>query len=123
MALKTAGLLPHGLQAVPGRGAKLNRFGNMTKGAISKAVIGAQASEDRRAQEGRTKYFVMRKAGKPIGIAARFSKSRMDMVMAFVSSASYQTRLDFYGVGQKAVDRKFSVEVTKSLEQAIRTAK
>src|SRR5690554_748722 len=72
MALKTAGLLPNGLQAVPGRGAKLNRFGNMTKGAISKAVIGAQASEDKQAQEGRTKYFVMRKAGKPIGIDARF---------------------------------------------------
>lgn len=123
MMLKTSGLLAGGMQVVPGRGAKLNRFGNMTKGAISKAVTGAQASEDKQAQEGRTKYFVMRKAGRPIGIAARFSKSRMDMVMAFVSSASYQTRLDFYGVGQKAVDRTFSVEVTKSLEQAIRTAK
>ena len=123
MALKTAGLLPSGMQVVPGRGAKLNRFGNMTKGAISKAVIGAQAAEDKQSQEGRTKYFVMRKAGKPIGVAARFSKSRMDMVMAFVSSASYQTRLDFYGVGQKAVDLTFSAEVTESLEQAIRTAK
>lgn len=123
MALKTAGLLPSGMQVVPGRGAKLNRFGNMTKGAISKAVVGAQISEEKQAQDGRTKYFVMRKAGRPIGIAARFSKSRMDMVMAFVSSASYQTRLDFYGVGQKTVDRTFSAEVTKSLEQAIRTAK
>lgn len=123
MALKTAGLLASGMQAVPGRGAKLNRFGNMTKGAISKAVAGAQLAEAKQAQDGRTKYFVMRKSGRPIGIAARFSKSRMDMVMAFVSSASYQARLDFYGVGQKAIDRTFSAEVTKSLEQAIRTAR
>ncbi|WP_232365766.1 hypothetical protein [Denitrificimonas caeni] len=123
MALKTAGLLPSGMQVVPGRGAKLNRFGNMTKGAISKAAAGAQASEEKQSQEGQAKYFVMRRAGRPIGIAARFSKSRMDIVMAFVSSASYQARLDFYGVGQKAVDRTLSAEVTKSLEQAIRTAK
>lgn len=123
MALKTAGLLPGGMQAVPGRESTLNRFGNMTKGSITKAVAGAQAAESGQTQDGRTKYFVMRKEGKPLGIAARFSRARMGMVMAFVSSGRYQQRLDFHGVGHKAVNSVYVTELHKAIKQAIETAK
>lgn len=122
-ALKTAGLLPSGMQAVPGRAAKLNRFGNMTKGAIAKAVQGAQAAEAEQEQDGRTKYFVMRKQGKPIGIAGRFSKSRMGTVLAFVDPARYQPRLDFFGTANKAVAAVYRHEFERALKQAIETAK
>lgn len=122
-ALKTAGLLPSGMQAVPGREAALNRFGNMTKTAIAKAVKGAQESEAGQEQDGRAKYFVMRKQGKAIGIAARFSKSRMGVVMAFVSSGRYEKRLDFYGTGEKAVKAVYKAELNKAIQQAIETVK
>lgn len=123
MALKTAGLLPSGMQVVPGREAALNRFGNMTKGAISKAVRGAKASEDGLPQDARAKYFVMRKGGQPIGIAARFSKKRMGMVMAFVNSGRYRQRLDFYGIGHASIRKNYSAELHKAIKHAIETAR
>lgn len=121
--LKAAGMLPQGLQAVPGKGAKLNRFGNMTKGAITSAIKGAQDAEAGRPQEGRTKYFVMRKQGRPLGIAGRFSKARMDMVIAFVDPARYQTKLDFFGIGHKTVNRVYSAELDRAIREAIETAR
>lgn len=121
--LKAANMLPSGMQAVPGRQAALNRFGNMTKASVVKAVQGAQAAESGEQQDGRTKYFVMRKSGQPIGIAARFSKSRMGMVMSFVDSARYQERLDYYGVGHKTVKRVREDELNKAIKHAIETAK
>lgn len=122
-ALKKAGLLPSSRHVVPGREAALNRFGNMTKSSIVKAVQGAQAAEQKQPQDGRTKYFVMRKGSQPIGIAARFNKQRMGMVLAFVRASRYQSRLDYYGIGQKTVRRVYKDELNKAIQHAIETAK
>lgn len=121
--LKRADLLDPGWQAVPGKEAALNRFGNMTKSAIVKAVNGAKASEAGQQQDGRTKYFVMREGVKPIGIAARFSKKRMGMVLAFVRTGTYQRRLDFYGTGNKAIKAHYQKAFNQALRQALDTAK
>lgn len=121
--LKRADLLAPGLQAVPGKEAALNRFGNMTKASIVNAINGAKAAEDGQQQDGRSKYFVMRRGGQAIGIAARFSKPRMGMVLAFVRSGSYERRFDFYGTAQKAVTAVYREELNKAINQAIETAK
>lgn len=122
-AMKTAKLLPSGKQAVAGKEAALNRFGNMTEASIIKAAKGAELAEAGAQQAGRTKYFVMRKAGRAIGIAGRFSKSRMGVVMAFVSAGSYQKRLDFFGTARKSIDKNYAKEFDAALKQAIETAK
>lgn len=122
-ALKTAKLLPQGMQAAPGKEAALNRFGNMTKAAIVKAAKGAKAAEAGEQQPGKTKYFILRRGNQPLGIAARFSKKRMGTVIAFVASGTYQQRLDYYGVGNKTIDKTYADEFNAALKQAIETAK
>lgn len=122
-ALKKSGILPSSRHVVPGREAKLNRFGNMTRKSITEAAQGAQAAENKQQQDGRTKYFVMRKGSQPIGIAARFSKSRMGMVMAFVRASRYQRLLDFHGISHKTIQRAYKAEMEKAMQHAIETAK
>ncbi|WP_312139925.1 hypothetical protein [Stutzerimonas nitrititolerans] len=133
--LRQKGVLPSGRFIVPGKGAKLDRFGNMTKGAITKAMSGvggfaeqgysANATNSRRSRaKGNAKrYFVMRRGGTPIGIAERTSRSRMHIILAFVRHPTYSKRLDFYGIGDKVVKRHLKDEFEKAYAKAMRTAR
>lgn len=125
MALKKMGALPNGMQAAIGRDVRTNRFGNLTKGHINEAIKGAKMTVDGGKSD--NDHFLIKRgkgaAGKYFGVMRRESRRGLVMVLPFVPPAKYRLRLDFYGVGQKAVDRTFSAEVTKSLEQAIKAAK
>jgi hypothetical protein len=133
--LRSKGRLPAGKFIVPGKGAKLDRFGNMAKGAITKALSGvggfaeqgysanATGSRRSRAKGNAKRYFVMRRGSTPIGIAERTSRNRMHILLAFTRRPTYSKRLDFYGIGDKVVQRHLRDEFEKAYAKAMRTAR
>ncbi|RYJ63238.1 hypothetical protein [Pseudomonas songnenensis] len=133
--LRRKGILPAGKYIVPGKGAKLDSYGNMTKGAITKALSGLQAFNDAgysanatgskrsRAKGNAKRYFVMKRGSMPIGIAERTSRNRMHILLAFTRKPTYSKRLDFYGIGDKVVKRHLAAEFEKAMTRAMRTAR
>ena len=133
--LRNRGILPAGKYIAPGKGAKLDRFGNLTKGTITKALSGvggfsetgfsanATGSKRSRRKGNAKRYFVIRRGKTPIGIAERTSKTQMHVLLAFVGRPSYKRRLDFYGVGDKVVRQHLADEYRKAMEKAMRTAR
>jgi len=134
-SLRGRGILPAGKFIAPGRNAKLDRFGNLSRGAIIKALSGigglseqgytANASSSTRSKrKGNAKtYFVMKRGSTPIGIAERTSRNRMQVLIAFTRRPSYSRRLNFYGVGNKAIDKNLADEFRKAYAKAIATAR
>jgi len=133
--LRRKGILPDGKYIVPGKGAKLDRFGNLTKGTITKALSGvggfseagfaanATGSKRSRRKGNAKRYFVIRRGNTPIGIAERTSRTQMHVLLAFVSRPNYKKRLDFYGIGERVVNRHLANEYRKAMEKAFSTAR
>lgn len=134
-ALAARGILPPGKFAVPAAGARLNRNGNLTSGTLTRILsqLGAYRETGyvanqtaRSAQRRRTSrsatYFVMRRAGQPIGIGERRGR-RVRLVLAFVSQPVYSKRLAFYDVVEDSVRRNFGVHFNRRYREAMMTAR
>lgn len=133
--LRRRWILPAGKYIVPGKGAKLDRFGNITKGTITKALSGvggfsesgfsanATGSKRSRRKGNAKRYFVIRRGNTSIGIAERTSRTQMHVLLAFVSRPTYKRRLDFYGIGDKVVKRHLADEFRKAMTKAIGSAR
>jgi hypothetical protein len=147
--LRGIGLLPAGWNAVPGAAAKLDGYGNMSRGQITQMlnVLGtyteagynkANAATRARLAKGNAKkgvygfaYWVNPAGGTgrakhlPPGVYQRVQTgfgSSLKPVLIFVSGASYKQRLDFMGIVQKTVDTRFPGEFDKAFQQALSTA-
>lgn len=132
-ALRNRGILPAGYYIAPGKGARLDKYGNMSRGHMKQLLSGllaaelysgytANASRSKRSQKKghEQAFFVMRdKAGKAFGIGERRGKS-LAVVLAFVSQPQYTQRLDFYAVVDQVADdnleKNIDLAVTKLLE-------
>ncbi|MCV6612006.1 MAG: hypothetical protein OIF55_14615 [Amphritea sp.] len=118
-------IIPKGMQAVPGAGARLNRYGNMSRGQVIKVLSNLQAHDERgflantRSARNRT-HFVKRDAtGTPIGIWQRKPGGGVIPVLAFVKRATYSPRFDFYGVIRKVRDTQFKDKYSRALKQEL----
>lgn len=135
-ALQRVGVLPVGMFAVPGRDAKLDAYGNMSRGQIVQIISWFQAfgqqgysanmTDKRKATLGRDKtsrktgkvtkgfsYFALHQAkhGLPPGIFQKLDyggKPVIRIVMLFVRTPAYQKRLDFLGVAERTMRRHFA---------------
>ena len=140
------GILPSGWNAVPGAAAQLDGFGNMAQGQINQvlnvmtsyAAGGGSKTIDRLAKGNKKKgvygfeYFVLPPGANPPGkhlppgiyqrVATGFGTS-VKPVLVFVKQANYKARLDFYAIGQRAVDRDLQSNFRQAIEQAIATAR
>jgi len=133
--LRRAGVLPSGKYILPGKGAKLDKHGNLTKGNITKVISGlsafgdagynANATDSRRSLKrgNARRYFMIKRGQTPIGIAERSSRQRMHVLLAFVSRPTYPKRFDFYGVGERVAKEHLEAETSKALDEALRTAR
>ncbi|OEO24057.1 hypothetical protein AX279_19690 [Pseudomonas sp. J237] len=130
-SLRAKGALPDGEFIAPGRDAKLNQYGNISRSHIQKILSGLVAQFDpyqnstgsRRSAANKRAFFVISKGNRPIGIAQRTSKRGIKLLLAFVSRPTYSKRLDFYGVAQKAIDTNLEKEMAKALKQAFASAR
>jgi hypothetical protein len=149
--LQRMGALPRGWFAVPGQGADLDAYGNMSRGQISQMlnVLGAYTEAGYNKANANTiaklkagkkgqygfEYFIvppsskmMTRSGHPLlpGVYKRVTTgfgSSLKPVLIFVNGVKYKRRLDFYGIVQRVVDRDFASEFDASYAEALRTAR
>lgn len=136
--LRYAGILREGWRAVPGTGAKLDRFGNIPRGEIQKILTALRASFDRnqnRTTSARSRrnarnapYFVggldrvsivggeqrVTRASLTPGIYARDGRG-VRLVMVFVKKApEYRVRLPFQQIAERRADADFRTEFARA---------
>jgi len=135
--LRTRGILGSDEFAVPGVGARLDGYGNMSRGQIVQILSQVGASRDSLANQtaaskkrrGRkaAQYFAIttQRNGLRPGIYQRFGfavGSAVRPVLVFVKSARYRPRLKFFEVAQGAAEMRFEIEFARALRDAMRTA-
>lgn len=137
-ALRAVGVLPAGMFIQPGRGAKIDSYGNISRGQINQilsyfrafreAGYKANITEQRRLRLKRgTKktvgyeYFVGRPGGGtlPLGIWHRTRTGQLTLVFLFSNQPVYRKRFQFYEVAEKVVADKFSTFLWQRLEGAL----
>lgn len=130
--LRAAGILPAGMFTAPGRGAKLDAYGNMSRGQIAQILSYFQTygktalnstrmnmSQEKRAKmQSKNAYFVIPNRG----IWQRNGKAITPILM-FISKADYKIIFDFEKIAQHVIEREWDREFSSALEDAIRTAR
>jgi hypothetical protein len=129
--LRGRGILPEGKFVVPGKGMKLDKYGNISRGQLQKILsgLGAQgdrlqnSTDSRRSAGNRLRYFVLRKGRTPLGVAERTGTRRGDirMVLAFVSQPGYARALDFFGIGEQVANNELAAQFAKAFDRAMAT--
>lgn len=146
MALQRVGILPAGMAIVPGPGAKMDMYGNMSSAQIVQIVqivswfqgfeqvAGArQNMRDKGKRLGKDNkktgakgfaYFVLHRTTGKLrpGIYQRFTfghGSAVKAVMYFVKIPSYRQRLDFYGIAEKTIQAEFSRSFNRYVKQIL----
>lgn len=145
VALSRIGILPSGMAVVPGSAAEMDQRGNMKAGQIIQILswfkaFGEQGysanmrdggrrlgrDKKRTGQRGFSYFVLKERHGKlPPGIYKRFQLgfgSAVKPVMIFVRLPSYRPRLNFGGVGTRAVIRVVRDELPAAVANAVRTA-
>lgn len=131
-ALQRAGVLRRGRLAVPGRGARLNTYGNQTPGQLTQILSQLRANPDplqnasgsarSRRKRRAAQYFLFGPPGSPRGVLQRAGKD-VSPVLVFVDHARYQVRYRFYDVAQRTVQRLFATQFERALARALATAR
>jgi len=146
-ALALAGIRSPSGFAVPGRGASLDQYGNMSRGQIVQILSQLNAMADRTqnvsarttaklarkgllARHGKRlapgQYFLAtsKRDGEPLGIYKLVGRGRVEPVMIFPRRAPrYTMRLDFYGLMEKSYRANFGRLLAEWLEKAVATAR
>lgn len=133
--LRSRGILPTGMYAVPGKGARLDAYGNMSRGHIVQLLSGLKAFDragsDHNATGSRRSrrkghanaFFILRRGQQPIGIAERRGNS-VQVVLLFTREPQYSPRFDFHGVVRKVAENDALIEaaVDKAIAEALGSA-
>ena len=117
-ALYRMGALPKNWYAVPSEEARLDKYGNLTRGSITQMLSYLRANPDAMqntttksmaAKKEKYSYFVVRdRSGRPYGIKKRTSKRIARWFVIFVSGSDYEAdNLDFEYVGELVIKRQW----------------
>lgn len=130
--LRQQGILPPGRFIVPGKGARLDQYGNLSRGHMMQILSGLKAmhlsgsdhnatSSRRSTRKGHARAFFVLKRGKtPIGIAERRGKE-MVVVLAFVRQPQYRERFRFHDVVRRVAenDAQLEANIGKAIAEAL----
>ena len=130
-ALRYYGILPPGHMVMPGKGARLDSYGNFSKGHMSQMLSGlgaaemkegltANASQNKQSlSKGNAKaFFVIRRGKTAIGIAERRGKT-MAVVLVFIRKADYARRFRFHEIVEKIADRYLLTNLDEAIVKAM----
>ncbi len=133
VALRAQGALPDGWLVVPGAGATLDAYGNVSRGQVvqvlSQLRIQLVAGTNRNlSTDARKQIAAQRKAGGRFfvippgkakvapGIYQReFSGRNITPVFVFVRGANYRRRFDFDGLAKRLADQTLPTEVQRAI--------
>lgn len=130
-ALIAKGLMPPGMFAVPGAQAPLDAHGNVVPSFIVRMLSDLQAfgevgyranRKGERTGRKKSNYFFVPAPGSGLkpGVYWHMPNGLLGVVFVFVSSVSYQKRLDFYGVAQRAYERRAVQFMSAALARLVR---
>ena len=139
--LQDAGAMPRGWFAIPGNGARLDRFGNMRQSQIVEILSRFRAFQLAGSTQNRTARSTKRRAGTrsplkdyfaslpnavakagnggrlPFGIYERKRRGEIVTVLRFRPRVGYRERLDFYGTVQRTAARELPVQMRRALAE------
>ena len=119
-ALRAGGYLPNGWQLAPGPGAKLDKYGNISRGQLQQVLSGLRVQRDahqNRRQGKPTEFFVVRPGtSNPLqpGVWQRVGRRP-----TLIQQPNYSQRLDWHGVALRAGEDAFADEVTKAIDDIL----
>lgn len=130
--LRQKGILPAGMYVAPGKGARLDAYGNMSRGHIQQILSGLKAfglsgSDHNASSSRRSKgkghaqaFFVLRRGRQALGIAERRGKD-LQVVLVFTREPSYAPRFDFHKVVRQVAenDALFESYIDQALADAL----
>jgi hypothetical protein len=137
--LRARGLLPSDMYTVPGSGAKLDQFGNFSRGQYSQILAQLQASRDyaqnettasrrrkRRNPSKDVRYFVGRPGGGrlPLGVWARYQFAQgyaVRPILMFVRAPHYSKRFPFYETADAMTAATLPGELEAAIAMAVAT--
>jgi hypothetical protein len=147
IAMRNAGIMPNGYVAVPGTGANIDAYGNMSRGQINQILsyfkvqagtLGYNRASSERSKRGIERRLAKQKSAQgvvyfigspgdgklPFGIWQRitFGKgySAIKPIVIFQRFAAYEKRFDFYYVGEITVRKHFPNEFSRALASTIK---
>lgn len=135
VALQAFGALPKGWVVTPGQGARLDAYGNVSRGQIiqvlSQLRITLVAGAKRNMSwDARKQAAAQRKAGGRFFVAPVGGKlqpgiyqreligNNITPVFIFVKAARYRKRFDFYGVAQRKSDAVMDAELQRAVAES-----
>lgn len=141
--LRKNGILPNGFFIVPGSGAKLDKYGNVSNGQIQQILALLRSQRDSLANSSRDdggksrnfanlnrRYFVASATRQetrhlPEGVWERLpGKRRIQPVLIFTPRAPvYRKRLNFYEIQAEVANTLGPQKFTEAMQQAIASAK
>lgn len=147
LMLRAAGILPEGLYTIPGKEAKLDAYGNMSRGQIvsilsyfrtfgvtvlkdgsllNSSRMNMTAKTRGRMEKRRAEYFVVpvrdRKLGLYPGIWRR-SGNELQPVLMFVKPGTHKKLVKIHETGERVVRREFNKLFDQAFADAMRTAR
>lgn len=128
--LRAAGILPPGMFTAPGTGARMDAYGNMSRGQIAQILAYFRTyglttlnsprmnMQDKKRAAMKSSYFII--PGR--GIWQRNGKT-ITPILIFISKADYKIIFDFEKIAEHVIEREWEREFNAALEDAIRTAR
>lgn len=141
--LQRAGILPAGYQTRPGSGARMDSYGNMSRGQIVQILsyfktFGGIETSGRNARNktqsaklnrstrsrAAVEYFIVPDGypGLATGVWQRKGRA-VKPILIFIRPATYRKRYDFYGVAQKTAKSRLGQHFDAALRRALETAR
>ena len=140
--LRTAGILPNGWFALPGKGATLDQYGNlsgqwwiMILSWLNAAQWSSQGAMQNRAEKISNRRNRLERQGYDLfavspGRASRLypgvylrKDRQVRPILVFISSVSYRRRLDWFGVFERTVRSELPGAAVKAVQRSIDTAR
>lgn len=137
LALQAKGAMPKGWSAVPGAGARIDSFGNISRGQIAQ-IISQLGTELLRGYDNTPKSIKAKRAGqrkaggqfiavlpggrsklKPGVYQRETIGSNLTPVLIYVRTTTYRRRFDFYGDMQRVVDARLQPNVQRAIDEQI----
>jgi hypothetical protein len=116
----------------PGGGQRLDQYGNITAGAMTKILSGLSASPDAyqnvtrksAARRPGQKYFIGKPGGGrlPLGVYLRRGRKVGRPLLVFISKPKYRQRYPFFQVAKRTAQKLFPKLFEKSLADALADA-
>lgn len=135
-SLQSTGKMTKGLHIMPGEAIRLNKFGNITKGKMTKIMSVVKGHRDKtqnttarskKRNKSLPNLFVAKKGNRRTqhlqpGIYQR-TKKGVKPILIYAQESKYHVLFRFFDVAQKVTNRNLMRNVDKAMKHAIATAR